>query len=207
MKTILVAVLLFSIAGFAQSSEKQNAAGNSATQQGATAAPATGTTPQDAQNNSNVSQRGLERITKEVRHELVMLPFYGVFDNLAYKVDPDGTVTLMGQVARPTLKSDAERAVKGIEGVTRVVNNIEVLPTSINDDRIRRAVYRAIYGNEVLSQYQMRAVPPIHIIVKNGNVALEGVVARQMDKQIAETQAKSVPGVFSVTDNLRVENE
>src|SRR6201997_1789908 len=151
---------------------------------------------------SGLSQRGYERIVREVRHELVMLPFYGVFDNLAYKVDPDGTVTLMGQVARPTLKSDAENVVKRIEGVEKVVNDIEVLPTSINDDRIRRATYRAIYGNSVLSQYQLRAVPPIHIIVKNGQVTLEGVVARAMDKQIAEVQAKSGPGAFSVTDNL-----
>lgn len=154
-----------------------------------------------------LSQKGIDRIVKEVHHELVMLPFYGVFDNLAYKVDPDGTVTLLGQVARPTLKSDAENVVKRIEGVDKVVNNIEVLPTSINDDRIRRATYGAIYGNSVLSPYQVRAVPPIHIIVKNGNVTLEGVVARQIDKQIAEVQAKGVQGVFGVTNNLQVEEE
>ena len=157
--------------------------------------------------NQALTPRALERITQEVRHQLVMLPYYGVFDNLAYKVSPDGTVTLLGQVARPTLKSDAERAVKNIEGVERVDNQIEVLPTSPMDDQTRRAVYRAIYGNDVLSQYALRAVPPIHIIVKNGNVTLEGVVSRQMDKQIAEMQAKSVPNVFSVTDNLRVEEE
>jgi hyperosmotically inducible protein len=154
-----------------------------------------------------LSQKSLERVYKEVRHELVMLPYYGVFDNLSYKVDPDGTVTLLGQVARPTLKSDAENSVKRIEGVEKVVNDIEVLPTSINDDRIRRATYRAIYGNSVLSPYQMRAVPPIHIIVNNGKVTLEGVVARQMDKQIAGVQANSVPGVFAVTNNLAVEEE
>jgi BON domain-containing protein len=158
-------------------------------------------------NREALSPKGLDRIVKEVRHELVMLPFYGVFDNLAYKVDPDGTVTLLGQVSRPTLKSDAENVVKRIEGVEKVVNNIEVLPTSINDDNIRRAVYRAIYGNSVLSQYQLRAVPPIHIIVKNGNVTLEGVVARAMDKQVAGMQANGVPGVFSVTNNLQVEEE
>ena len=158
-------------------------------------------------NREALSPKGIDRITKEVRHELVMLPFYGVFDNLAYKVDPDGTVTLLGQVSRPTLKSDAENVVKRIEGVEKVVNNIEVLPTSINDDNIRRAVYRAIYGNSVLSQYQLRAVPPIHIIVKNGNVTLEGVVARAMDKQIAGMQANQVSGVFSVTNNLQVEEE
>jgi osmotically-inducible protein OsmY len=158
-------------------------------------------------NREALSQKGIDRITKEVRHELVMLPYYGVFDNLAYKVDPDGTVTLLGQVSRPTLKSDAENAVKRIEGVEKVVNNIEVLPTSINDDRIRRAVYRAIYGNSVLSQYALRAVPPIHIIVKNGHVTLEGVVARAMDKQVAGMQANQVSGVFSVTNNLQVEQD
>jgi len=162
---------------------------------------------QDNQTTGALSQKSIDRIIKEVHHELVMLPFYGVFDNLAYKVDPDGTVTLLGQVARPTLKSDAENVVKKIEGVEKVVNNIEVLPPSPNDDRIRRATYRAIYGNPVLSQYQLRAVPPIHIIVKNGNVTLEGVVARQMEKQIAGTQANQVPGVFSVTNNLQVEEE
>jgi len=157
-----------------------------------------------------LSQKSIDRIIKEVHHELVMLPFYGVFDNLAYKVDPDGTVTLLGQVAPvrgPSTKSGAEDAVKRIEGVTKVVNNIEVLPLSQNDDRIRRDAYRAIYGNEVLSEYQLRAVPPIHIIVKNGHITLEGVVARQMDKQIAGMQANSVPGAFSVTNNLGVEEE
>ena len=164
-------------------------------------------TTQNNQPTGALSQKGIDRIYKEVRHELVMLPFYGVFDNLAYKVDPDGTVTLLGQVARPVLKSDAENVVKHIEGVEKVVNNIEVLPTSINDDQIRRAAYRAIYGNEVLSQYQLRAVPPIHIIVKNGHITLEGVVARSMDKQIAGVQANSVQGAFSVTNNLVVEEE
>jgi hyperosmotically inducible protein len=152
-----------------------------------------------------LNQKSIDRIYKEVRHELVMLPFYGVFDNLSYKVDPDGTVTLLGQVSRPVLKSDAENVVKRIEGVEKVVNNIEVLPTSMNDDRIRRAAYRAIYGNSVLSQYQLRAVPPIHIIVNNGKITLEGVVARQMDKQVAGMQANGVHGAFSVTNNLVVE--
>jgi len=100
-------------------------------------------------------------LAKEVRHELVLLPYYGVFDNLAYKVGPDGTVTLLGQVARPTLKSDAENVVKKIEGVEKVDNQIKVLPVSGNDDQIRRATYRAIYGNSTLAPYSMRAVPPI----------------------------------------------
>jgi hyperosmotically inducible protein len=162
---------------------------------------------QDNRQAGALSQKGIDRIVKEVHHELVMLPFYGVFDNLAYKVDPDGTVTLLGQTVRPTIKSDAENVVKKIEGVEKVVNNIDVLPASPNDDRIRLATYRAIYGNTTLNQYQLRAVPPIHIIVKNGHVTLEGVVARQMDKQIAGMQANQVPGAFSVTNNLQVEEE
>lgn len=160
---------------------------------------------QDNQPAGDANQKNLARIYKEVRHELVMLPYYGVFDNLSYKVDPDGTVTLLGQVARPTLKSDAENVVKRIEGVTKVVNNIEVLPLSPNDDRIRRAVYRAIYTSSVLSPYQLRAVPPIHIIVKNGQVSLEGVVATEMDKNVAGIKANGVSGVFGVTNNLVVE--
>ncbi len=162
---------------------------------------------QDNQPTGAISQKSIDRIYKEVRHELVMLPYYGVFDNLSYKVNPDGTVTLIGQVVNPVLRSDAGNVVKRIEGVEKVVNNIEVLPTSINDDQIRRAAYRAIYGNEVLSQYQLRAVPPIHIIVKNGNITLEGVVARAMDKQIAGIQANTVHGAFSVTNNLVVEEQ
>jgi hyperosmotically inducible protein len=152
-----------------------------------------------------LSQSGTERIVKEVHHELVLLPYYGVFDNLAYRVSPEGVVTLIGQVARPTLKSDAENAVRHIEGVERIDNQIQVLPTSPMDDQARLATYRAIYGNSVLSPYGLRAVPPIHIIVNQGHVTLEGVVAKQMDKQVAEMQAKSVPNVFSVTNNLRVE--
>lgn len=169
--------------------------------------PASASPNVKTQSQGQLSQSGVERIIKEVHHQLVLLPFYSVFDNLEYQVSQDGTVTLMGQVLDPTLKPDAENVVKKIEGVTRVVNNIEVLPTSPNDDHIRRAVYRAIYGNEVLSPYELRAVPPIHIIVKNGHVTLVGVVARQMDKQVAEMQAKSVPGVFSVDDQLRVEGK
>ena len=153
---------------------------------------------------SHQSRAWLER---EVRHELVTLPYYSVFDNLAFKVDSGDRVELIGQVSRPSLKSDAERVVKDIEGVQDVVNHIETLPTSPNDDRIRLAVYRAIYGNSALQLYSLRSVPPIHIIVRNGNVNLEGVVAKKMEKDIANLQANSVPGVFSVTNNLRVEEE
>ena len=149
--------------------------------------------------------KGYERFVREIRHELVMLPYYGVFDNLTYKVD-GYNVTLMGQVTRPTLKSDAERVVKNIEGVQKVTNNIEVLPLSPNDDRIRRAAFRAIYGHTALNRYAFGAVPPIHIIVNNGKISLEGVVANEADKNIAGLQANGVPGAFGVTNNLRVEN-
>jgi hyperosmotically inducible protein len=152
------------------------------------------------------SDKGQLRIIREVRHELTMLPYYGVFDNLAFKVDGD-TVTLVGQVTRPTLKSDAEGVVKHIEGVDRVNNEIEVLPLSPNDDRIRMAVYRAVYSQPDLQMYSLRAVPPIHIIVKNGNVTLEGAVAREADRNVAGIQANGVPGVFSVKNNLTVDQE
>jgi len=153
---------------------------------------------------AGAQDRGAERIQREVRHELVMLPYYSVFDNLAFKVE-GSTVTLLGQVARPSLKSDAENVVKKIEGVERVVNQIEVLPTSSNDDRIRRAVYRAIYGSAGLDRYALQAVPSIHIIVKNGNVTLEGVAANEMDKNLANMRARGVSGAFSVTNHLQVE--
>ena len=150
------------------------------------------------------SEKGRQNLVKEVRHELVMMPYYGVFDNVAFKVD-GYVVTLLGQVTRPTLKSEAENRVKSVEGVERVVNQIEVLPLSPNDDRIRLDVARAIFNHSVLQQYSLRAVPPIHIIVKNGNVTLEGFVAREMDKNVANIQANGVSGVFSVKNNLMVD--
>ena len=150
---------------------------------------------------------GENRIAREVRHELVMLPYYGVFDDLAFSVN-DGTVTLMGAVTRPTLKSDAENVVKRMEGVNQVINKIEVLPLSPMDDQIRMAVYRAIYGDPALStRYGFRALPSIHIIVKNGHVTLEGVVANEADKNIANIKANGVSGVFSVDNNLQVEGK
>lgn len=144
------------------------------------------------------------RITKEVRHELVMLPYLGVFDNVAYRVD-GGQVTLSGQVTRPTLKSDAEKVVKGIEGVTAVDNQIEVLPLSPLDERLRRSIFRAIYGYAPLARYEMGVLKPIRIIVKNGKVTLEGVVDNEGDKNLAYIRANGVHGAFSVTNNLRVE--
>jgi hyperosmotically inducible protein len=142
-------------------------------------------------------------IDKEVRHELVMLPYLDVFDNLSFSVD-EGTVTLTGQVTRPTLKGDAERAVKRIEGVEKVDNQIEVLPLSPHDDRLRLSLYRAIYGFPSMNRYALPVIKPIRIIVKNGNVTLEGIVDNQADKSVANIRANGVHGVFSVTNNLRV---
>jgi len=152
------------------------------------------------------SEKAVKNMVKEIRHELVMMPFYGVFDNLSCRLD-GYVVTLLGQVTRPTLKSEAENRVKSVEGVERVVNQIEVLPLSPNDDRIRIQVASAIFNHPVLQQYSLRAVPPIHIIVKNGNVTLEGVVAREMDKNVANIQANAVAGVFSVKNNLVAESK
>jgi hyperosmotically inducible protein len=147
------------------------------------------------------------RIAQKVRHELLMLPYYGVFDDLAFKVD-GGTVTLLGEVTRPTLKSDAENVVKRIEGVTNVVNQIEVLPLSPMDNQIRMAEYRAIYGDPALStRYGFQALPSIHIIVKNGHVRLEGMVANEADKNLVGIRANGVPNVFSVENDLQVEGK
>jgi hyperosmotically inducible protein len=160
-----------------------------------------------AQNNQNgQSARSEERITREVRHELLMLPYFGVFDYIAFKVE-GGTVTLLGQVVRPVLKSDAENAVKRIEGVDRVNNQIETLPPSTMDDQLRLRLFRAIYGEPGLQKYELGVQKPIRIIVKNGHVTLEGVVDNQGDKDLANIRAKSVPGSFSVDNNLQVTSE
>jgi hyperosmotically inducible protein len=156
------------------------------------------------QDRDQPSAKAQERITREVRHEILMLPYFGVFDNIAYKVD-GYTVTLLGQVVRPTLKSDAENVVKHIEGVEKVDNQIEVLPPSPMDDGLRRRLYRAIYGYPALEKYALGVQKPIRIIVKNGNVTLEGVVDNEGDKNLAGIRANGVPGIFSVTNNLRVE--
>lgn len=144
-----------------------------------------------------------QRIQREVRHQLLLLPYLTVFDNLSYKVE-GYTVTLMGQVTRPTLKSDAENVVKHIEGVEKVDNQIEVLPTSPMDDGLRRRLFVAIYGFPGLQKYAMPVVKPIRIIVKNGHVTLEGVVDSEADKNTAGIRANGVPGIFSVTNNLQV---
>jgi hyperosmotically inducible protein len=155
---------------------------------------------------AGVADSSAPQITKQVRHELLMLPYYGVFDNLAYKVDGD-TVTLYGQVTRPTTRKDAARNVARIQGVARVVNNIEVLPLSGFDDSIRVQTYRAVFRSGGLYRYAMGSNPSIHIIVNRGNVSLEGVVSNRTDSQLAYMAARSVPGVFNVTNNLQVEGE
>jgi hyperosmotically inducible protein len=148
------------------------------------------------------------KIIREVRHELVTLPYYGVFDWLEFVVQPDNTVVLRGQVLRPTTKSDAENRVEDIEGVSRVVNEVEVLPLSPSDDRLRRALYRAIYGsNSPLFRYAVQAVPPIHIVVRNGRATLKGIVANKSDANLAYIRARGVPGLFDVKNELKIESE
>jgi hyperosmotically inducible protein len=142
-------------------------------------------------------------LTDQVRHELVMIPYYSVFDDLNYRVD-NGVVTLSGEVTQPVVKDDAERSVKHLAGVTQVINNIHVLPPSSFDSRIRMEEYRSIYGFGGLYRYGLGTQPSIHIIVENGHVTLVGVVDNQTDKNTANIRANTVPGVFSVTNNLRV---
>ena len=151
--------------------------------------------PQETKANQN--------LVREVRHQLLLLPYYTVFDNLAFRLDGDH-VTLEGQVTNPTLKHDAEAAVKSIEGASGVTNNIEVLPPAPMDDQLRRALYRAVYGDATLSKYGWSAMPSIHIIVKGGRVSLEGVVDSETDKNLAGLRANGVPNVFEVKNNLVV---
>ncbi len=162
---------------------------------------------QTMQADNALSPQDENRLIREVRHELLMLPYYGVFDDLKFQVEGH-TVILSGYVTShdAVTKSDAENSVKHIEGVDKVVNNIEVLPPSSMDDRIRMETYRAIYGYGPLFRYANMTIPSIHIIVKNGHVMLDGVVDSESDKNLAGMRANSVPGVFSVTNNLQVLN-
>jgi hyperosmotically inducible protein len=156
-----------------------------------------------AQDREQLSPKAQDRIIREVRHELLMLPYFGVFDYIAFKVD-GSTVTLLGEVVRPTLKSDSENAIKHIEGVEKVENQIDVLPPSPMDDGLRIRLYREIYGYPALEKYALGVQKPIRIIVKNGRVTLEGVVDNETDKNLAGLRANGVPGIFSVTNNLQV---
>jgi hyperosmotically inducible periplasmic protein len=151
-------------------------------------------------------ERQTAALKEEVRHQLVTMPYFSVFDWLEAEVTPDGVVTLMGSVTQPTIKSDAERRIKRLESANGVVNKIEVLPLSATDDQLRTALYRAIYNNDSpLFKYAMRSVGPIHILVKNGHVTLKGVVANMGDKQLAWVAANGVPGAFEVKNELKVE--
>jgi hyperosmotically inducible periplasmic protein len=157
-----------------------------------------------AQQNSQPAEKVVQRIVKEARHELIMLPNLDVFDYLAFKVD-GYNVTLLGTVTQPTLKSDAENAVKSIEGVEHVDNQIEVLPPSPMDDRLRLRLFQAIYGFPSLQRYSLPVNKPIRILVKGGHVTLEGIVDNQADKNVAGIRANSVPGIFSVDNNLQIQ--
>jgi hyperosmotically inducible protein len=148
------------------------------------------------------------QIVREVRHELLTLPYYGVFDWLQFEVRPDNTVVLRGQVVKPTTKSDAEGRVKGIDGVKSVANEIEVLPLSPQDDRLRVALYRTLFNwNSPLFRYATQSVPSIHIIVKRGRATLKGVVDSKADAQLAYMRARGVSGLFDVKSELQVESE
>jgi hyperosmotically inducible periplasmic protein len=217
--TFLLAASLVAVAQSGQAGEKKeqptspatagtaaNLPGASGTAQGsgsATAGSASGTSATPQSDRGNASPKAEDRLYKEVRHELVMLPNLTLWDNLAYKVE-GYKVTLLGQVRNASLKSEAENSVKRIEGVEQVDNQIQILPASPTDDRIRTAVARSIFDAPGLFPYAMESVPPIHIIVQGGNVSLEGVVNNEGDKNMAEMRAKQVPGVFSVTNHLQV---
>jgi hyperosmotically inducible periplasmic protein len=212
----ILAGSLFGVAQAGQSGEKKeqpptpatagaatSPSSTDASQGAATAGSSANATPQS--DRGTASPKAEDRLYREVRHELVMLPNLTLWDNLAYKVDAY-KVTLLGQVRNASIKSEAENAVKHIEGVEQVDNQIQILPPSPADDRIRTAVARSIFDAPGLFPYAMESVPPIHIIVKGGNVALEGVVNSEGDKNMAEMRAKQVPGVFSVTNNLQIAN-
>jgi hyperosmotically inducible periplasmic protein len=161
-----------------------------------------------AMNNNAANPAGSNKVysslVDQIRHELLMLPYNGAFDELEFSIENSTTVVLSGQVVRPLLKSEAEAALHSIPGVSKVVNNIEILPLSSFDDAIRLKTYRAIYSRPGFEKYATQAIAPIRIIVKNGNVILEGTVGSQLDKNMADMAARSVPGAFSVTDNLEI---
>jgi hyperosmotically inducible protein len=209
---LLCSLMLTAAAGVivlsGQDAEAQNAAPgpSQSAQSNATATSQAGAQDQSSgAANEALTPESQDRLIREIRHELVMLPYYGVFDNLVFSLN-GRNVTLSGQVTNPTLKNDAGNVVKRIEGVESVTNNIEVLPPSSMDDRTRRQVYNSIYSYGPLFKYGNMAVPPIHIIVKSGRITLDGVVDSEGDKNLAGMRANLVPGTFGVTNNLRVIN-
>ncbi len=176
-----------------------SAAGAQTAQSPAASAPAANQAPMET-----LSPKEHAKLIQKVEHALIMQPYYGVFDSLEFIVQ-GRTVILLGQVVNPILKPDAERSVKKIEGVDKVVNNIQVLVPGPLDDSIRRAVYRAIYNYGPFFRYSEDKVnPPIRIIVQNARVTLEGVVNTETDKNLCTLRVKQVPSVLSVTNNLRV---
>ena len=164
------------------------------------------TTPQLGSRSSRPTTEAIRaRIGEQVRHQLALMPYYGVFDWIEAQVMPDYSVVLRGQVTRPTTKSDAAYRLRKLESVSKVVNQIEELPPSPSDDATRVAMYRAIFNyNSPLFRYSTLSRPPIHIVVKNGRVALKGFVNDAMDRQLAYTYARGVPGVFEVRNELKV---
>ncbi len=193
---VFLVMLCFVVLGSAQQTPPASSSNQTVQTQPSSAA-------QSQAANETLSPESQDRLVREVRHELIMLPYFGVFDNLSFRIQ-GRTVILEGQVVQPVVKSDAGNSVKHIEGVEKVVNNIEVLPASPMDDRIRRAAYRSIYSYGPLFKYGGMAVPPIHIIVRNGRITLEGVVDSEADKNLAGMRANQVPGTFQITNNLRV---
>ena len=167
------------------------------------ASPAEPVTREAAREAAETSAKSVKGLEHRVRSALLKLPYYGVFDHLAFQVEGD-QVNLTGEVSWPVLKTDAERAVRNVEGVAGVTSDIKVLPVSLHDNRIRLATYWAVYGQPTLARYRINPNPPIRIIVENGHVTLKGVVGNEMDRTIAYMQANSVPGVFSVTNSLQV---
>lgn len=159
-----------------------------------------------ASHTTSFAQKRERSLSEQVRKELVTLPYYGVFDNLAYKVEGN-TVTLYGQVLQPTTRKGAEKRVAKLDGVTNVVNNIETLPLSPFDDQIRRQTFRTLFNTGGLHRYLLGTNPGLHIIVKNGHITLEGVVANRGDARLANIIANGVDNAFSVTNNLRIEND
>jgi hyperosmotically inducible protein len=167
---------------------------------------AQGKTPGQLKSPAARDIRQMQTLKEEIRHQLITLPYYSVFDWLQAEVKPGGSVTLTGEVTRPTLKDDAGARVKGLEAVSQVTNNIEVLPLSPMDDDLRIALYRAIFRfDSPLFRYGTQSVPPIHIIVKNGHVTLKGIVLNQGDSQLAYMAAQGIPGVFEVKNELQIE--
>lgn len=146
-----------------------------------------------------------QQLSADINAALLRLPYYDVFDSLGYELGDHGTVVLLGQVRTAWLKDSAEKAVKRVSGVDTVVNNIEILPVNIDDDRIRMAVYRSLFYDSTLDRYAMGATPAIRIVVKNGRVTLEGNVGNEMDKTIAGMKARQVFGVFEVANRLTVD--